>query len=317
MEPLGQQYVSSTKRRILITGCAGWLGSRLATALLEIGQTDVYGLVRPGGDLWRLTGETASVRLVAHDLANSSGLEDLIREIAPQVCFHLAWPAEPGSYLHSPKNYQALEASTRLACLLGKNGCERFVCAGTCLEYDTSIGYLSEDCRTKPASPYAAAKLAFQLTLEQIALSSGMEYLWARFFHLHGPKEDSRRLVPSVILSVLAGKRTQLSSGQQVRDYLHVDDAVSALILAGLGSVAGVINIGSGRPTTVAEVALRIGELTGLTELIELGARQTDPMDPPFLCANPTRLLSIGWRPTYTLNSGLANSIEWWRARTA
>jgi len=63
----------------------------------------------------------------------------------------------------------------------------------------------------------------------------------------------------------------------------------------------------------VAEVTKAIGRMTGHPDLVRLGARPNDPSDPPFVCADPGRLMSTGWRPTYNLETGLANTIEWFR----
>jgi nucleoside-diphosphate-sugar epimerase len=176
---------------------------------------------------------------------------------------------------------------------------------------------LSESDPTEPRSIYAASKLAFQLLLEQIANSVQMRWLWARVFYQFGPHEDARRLVPTVIRAMLAGEPALLTSGEQARDFLHVEDVAAAIGTTASSRLDGIVNIGSGVPVRVADLAMMIGAMTGHPELVRLGARPNDPNDPPFVCADPGRLMSTGWRPTYNLETGLANTIAWSRREFA
>jgi nucleoside-diphosphate-sugar epimerase len=185
---------------------------------------------------------------------------------------------------------------------------------GTCFEYDTSVGTLSETSPTRPQTLYAAAKLALHTVLEQMR-TDGMGVTWARLFYLYGPMEDARRLVPSVVRALLAGEPAAISPGQQVRDFLHVEDVAAALATLGQQNLDGVFNIGSGEPVTVAEVALTLGRLCGRESLVRIGARPYAPGDPMYVCADNARLRSTGWGPAYNLEAGLADSVRWWRDR--
>jgi nucleoside-diphosphate-sugar epimerase len=208
-----------------------------------------------------------------------------------------------------------LEASIRLATRLSALGCERLIGTGTCFEYDTDAGTLSEASPTKPRNLYAAAKLAFSLLLPHIAAAGGMRCTWARLFYQYGPMEDPARLIPSIVRALLEGRPAPITGGKQVRDYLHVADVASALHTIATSQVEGIINLGSGEPVTVAEIATRIGAALDRPELVALGARPYDPGDPMFICADVARLKATGWRPTYNLDAGLADTIAWWRAR--
>jgi nucleoside-diphosphate-sugar epimerase len=301
-----------------VTGAGGWLGSHLVRWLINTSSTDdpkaaVFAMVRPGGDLSRLRDVQPSITLVECDLGDRSQLDPRLAAIRPDICFHFAWYAVPGLYLHSNENLAAVEASVYLALRLAELDCGRFVGVGTCFEYAMRRERLSESEPTEPRSLYAASKLAFALLLQQIAQAARMRWLWARVFYQYGPYEDPRRLVPTVIRALLAGEPALLTSGEQERDFLHVEDVASAIGTAAQSSLDGIVNIGSGTPLRVADVALAIGRMTGHPDLVRLGARPNDPSDPPFVCADPGRLMSTGWRPTYNLETGLANTIEWFR----
>ncbi len=304
-----------TAKRILLTGAAGWIGSHLARQLAR--ENEVVAWVRPGSDPWRLRPVLRSLRVVECDLRDASAVAAQVEAIRPEVCFHVAWYAVPGSYRHSLENLDALEASIRLAVRLHSLDCQRFIGVGSCFEYDTDLGRLSEHSPTKPRTMYAAAKLAFQLVLEQISAAGPMRYAWARLFYLYGPMEDERRLVPSLIIALLRGERVPVTAGEQIRDYLHVADVAAALHAIAASRVEGVVNVGSGKPMAIADLVSRVSEAVGRPELVALGARPYDPGDPMFVCADAGRLVATGWRPTHTLESGLADTIAWWRDRVA
>src|SRR5262249_34882978 len=153
---------------------------------------------------------------------------------------HLAWYAVPGRYLDAgPENIASLQASLALLDELAAAGCRQVVMAGTCAEYDTDSGLLREDSPTRPATIYAACKLACGIIGEARALQLGVGFAWARLFYLYGPYEDERRLVPSVINSVLHGHEFAASSGAQVRDYLHVADVARGLCALAEGGAQG------------------------------------------------------------------------------
>ena len=87
-----------------------------------------------------------------------------------------------------------------------------------------------------------------------------MEIAWARLFFLYGPGEDERRLVPSVITALLNGRTVETTAGDQVRDFLHVDDAARGICAVATTRVTGPVNIAAGVPTTIRAVVNAIAE---------------------------------------------------------
>jgi len=194
--------------------------------------------------------------------------------------------------------------------------CKRLLGIGTCFEYDTAPSPLSEQSAARLATPYARSTLSLFRALEPVCADAGMGFAWARPFYLYGPGEDRRRLVPSVILALLEGRRARTTSGEQVRDFLHVDDVAQALWAVARSEVSGAVNIGSGRPVTVRELVLELGTIVGRPELIELGALPYSPGDPMSVWADNRRLVEeCGWTRRVTLEQGLRDAVHWWRTR--
>jgi nucleoside-diphosphate-sugar epimerase len=299
--------------KVLLTGTTGFIGSHVARQLVET-DDEIYGLVREGSDPWRIKDIQASLKFVQADLADDEALKGVMTSLKPDVVLHLAWFAEPGVYINSMQNLDMLTASLRLAGLAAGSGCKYFMGVGTCFEYDLSYGYLSESTPVKPQSLYAGSKLAFKFIMDQIGRTTGMETTWARLFYQYGAYEDKRRVVPAVITSLLNHQTQKLTSGEQIRDYLHVEDVASAITAIFYKRVTGEVNIGSGNPISIHDLTMKIGTLLGRTDLIEYGAIPQNPNDPRFVCANNRRLVEqTGWKPRFELDEGLLQTISWWQ----
>jgi nucleoside-diphosphate-sugar epimerase len=150
--------------------------------------------------------------------------------------------------------------------------------------------------------------------LGPLASAAGMSFAWARLFYLFGPRENEKRLVSSVCRSLLAGDPVLLTPGEQVRDFLHVEDVALALSAITRSDLVGAVNVGSGVPVTVAGLARRLGEQAGRPDLIRLGALPYAAGDPPFICADSRRLRTqTDWVPRWDLDGALRATLDWWR----
>ncbi len=200
--------------RILVTGASGFVGSHVVRKLVADGH-EVTALARPASSFWRLEDLDGTFRVVRWDTSQADGVRSSLGDWKPEACVHLAWYAVPGEYLHSTENTASLVLSLRLLEELAAAGCGRVVMTGTCFEYDTDAGYLREDGPKRPATIYAAAKLAAGQVGTLMAAKLGIGFAWARLFYLYGPFEDERRLVPAVIRALLAGREFPATSGTQ------------------------------------------------------------------------------------------------------
>jgi len=301
--------------RVLLTGATGFIGSRVARVLIANGH-DVRALIRSNSNLRRIADVSSDLDLFKADLLDVESVERAVADFRPQLVIHLAWYAEPGEYLHSAKNLEMLTASTSLARAASKAACERFVGVGTCFEYELGAEPLDEAATIQPGSLYAASKVAFSEALSQLEADEGMQSAWARLFYQYGPYEDGRRLVPSIISAVLNGDEAKTTKGEQVRDYLHVDDVASAITSIAASHLTGPVNVGSGTAVTVAEVAKTIADAVGGPELLKLGAVPYREGDPMVVVADTTLLnKGTGWSPKFDLRSGIEQTVEWWKAK--
>lgn len=298
--------------KAFITGISGFIGSRVAKAMVDSGY-DVLGLVMPGDDLWRLGDISSKVKFIKGHLNDVSGIRDDLQSWRPQVCIHLAWYAEPGKYLNSKENLVSLQGSIDILQVLFECGCDHFIGAGTCAEYEMKSTPLSEGDSTMPETLYAATKLSLNLIGQQIAFQYGGLFSWGRIFYLYGPFEDSRRLIPAAIKAFHQKKEFPTTAGMQVRDYLHVDDVAGAFLRIAEASAPGTYNISSGVPVKIRDVLERLAEISdGKPEQLKFGDVPYPSWNPMYICGQNQRLRNLGWMPKYDLVSGLEQTFNWW-----
>ncbi len=299
--------------RVLVSGAAGFVGLPVVRELARRGA-EVHALSRRP-DPPRAPG----VRWHRVELADGDAVAAVMRELRPERLVHLAWYTEHGRFWDARENIDWVERSLRLTRAFARNGGRRAVLLGTCAEYDWSAtGAPLHETRSRvaPGALYGVAKDALRRAAAAQAEREGFELAWARLFFLYGPREDPRRLVPSLVNALLAGAPVATGGGEQVRDYLHVEDVAGALAALLDSSVVGAVNVASGVGIAMGELVSRHVGLIGHPELVRRGALPDRPGDPPSLVADVGRLREeVGFRPRWTLADGLAETVRWWESQ--
>jgi nucleoside-diphosphate-sugar epimerase len=222
----------------------------------------------------------------------------------------------PSELISTPENFKWVPASFELVRAFADAGGRRVAVCGTCYEYDWAHGYCTEELTpTVPDTVYGMCKHALHELLRALASTRELSAAWPRVFFLYGPHEHPKRLVSSVILSLLRGEPARTSHGRQVRDYMHVQDVADGLVAVLDSDYTGAINVSSGQASTLREIVLTTGQLMGRPELIELGALPARANDVPLVVGANVHALALGWEPQYDLETGLAQTIEWWKSR--
>ncbi|ACK67301.1 NAD-dependent epimerase/dehydratase [Rippkaea orientalis PCC 8801] len=295
-------------KKVLVTGATGFIGRHCLPLLLSR-DYEVHGLY-----LKSPPDNFLAVQWHKANLLDSEQVTVLMAKIKPTHLLHFAWFAVPGKYWSSLENFLWVQASLHLLQTFVNHGGERIVMAGTCAEYDWQYGYLSE--RTTPLisdTVYGTCKHSLQILLNTFAQKVSISSAWGRIFFVYGPHEYPQRLVASVIRSLLTGEIARCSHGNQIRDFLFVQDVADAFIALLDSQVKGVVNIASGFPIALKDVIYNIASQLNRENLIQLEAIPTTPNEPRLLVADVGRLFEeVGWRPQYNLAHGLQVTIDWW-----
>ena len=284
--------------RVLVTGATGFVGE----ALLELlGLHDVACIGRK-----RPVTLPDSVTWIDADLLkidDSAQLE--IERFSPECCVHLAWAGLPDYSLRMC--LANLTAGIQLFHLLNKLGCRKIIGVGTCWEYGACTGQIQESFPGFELNLFAAHKTALREIGQSLIMGADRRFIWARIFFVYGARQRSTSLIPSAHISIKRGEVPKINTLEAINDFVHVQDVASALLhLLENGDAIGTYNIGSGQPTSVAEVvnaiALQMGrELPYLNPNLKL--------DNGFW-ADINRLKSLGWKPVHTLRSGIGQVVS-------
>ncbi|APB35147.1 NAD-dependent epimerase/dehydratase [Gloeomargarita lithophora Alchichica-D10] len=262
---------------IAITGATGFVGRHILHYLL-IHNHDVTVLTR-SNNAHKLPKRVKIFE--TEDIFNEASSKLILALQRIEVIIHSAWYVEPTKYLTSPLNMDCLKGTLQLAQAFAEAGGRKFVGIGTCFEYDLNYGFLSVQTPLVPKTLYAACKVSAFQTLSHFLPVLGVEFLWCRLFYLYGEGEDSRRLVPYLKAKLRAGETAELTSGNQIRDFMNVSDAGEQIVKATLSSTQGAFNICSGLPITVKQLAEQIGDQFGRRDLLKFDARPANLLDPP------------------------------------
>lgn len=299
-------------KKVLITGAGGFIGRHAVPCLLKKNYEVHAPFIGPKPDL------KPDRNLIWHkcDLLDPAARKKLCAGVKASHLLHFAWYTAPGKYWTSPENLRWAQASIGLIADFAENGGKRAVMAGTCAEYDWASGVCSEEkTPLKPRLLYGTCKNSLRQILDEFSRQTGLSSAWGRIFFLYGPHEQPDRLIPGIILSLLRNRPALCRQGGQVRDFLHVRDVASAFVALLESKVSGPVNIASGRPVALKDVVNLIADKLDRRELVRFG-KSADPSAPGVLTADIKRLSrEVGWRPAYSLEKGLGESIEWWRTR--
>ncbi len=298
-------------RRVLVTGGGGFIGRHLCTALAERGAK-VTAADRSPEPIH------PDVSVVPIDLL-SADLAPLLRDGAFASVFHLAGNVEvPFSVAH-PGEDLALNAELTLRVLeaLERTLPEaRLLLTSTAAVYgEAAEGPCDEETPAAPVAPYGASKWLAEQYVALHARRHGRPATSVRLFSVYGP--GLHKLVVHDLIAKVERDPDRLEvrgDGAQVRDFTYVSDAVEALLLVSQRAPAAgeVINVASGVPVTIAELARAVCDAAGVDAKIDFVGAEAAGVSQRWI-ADPSRLRALGYAPKVSLAEGLAHTVAWYR----
>jgi dTDP-glucose 4,6-dehydratase len=309
-----------SKRRVVITGAAGFIGSHLAEALLDRDYT-VIGIDN------LLTGDIANISHLAnrdfsfikHDVTNYIYIEGPV-----DFVLHWASPASPIDYLELPIPTLKVGAlGTHKALGLAKAKGARFVLASTSevygdpLEHPQKESYWGNVNPIGPRGVYDEAKRFAEAMTVAYHRYHGLDTKIVRIFNTYGPRMRVKdgRAVPAFISQALRNEDvTVFGDGTQTRSFTYISDLVDGIIKLMLSDVNDPVNIGNPREMTIEQIARTIIEMTGASSRIVFRPLPTD--DPKVRQPDITRARTLlHWEAKVPLDQGLVKTIDYFRTK--
>jgi len=323
-------------KRYLVTGCAGFIGSKVAELLLGdghlvVGVDNVNDAYDPRLKQWRLARlePQANFRFHRLDITDQAALEGLFAADAHSArgddvdqkpysaVLNLAARAGVRPSVEIPEvYYQAnCDGTLNLLELCRRFGVGKFVLASTSSLYGSHnpVPYREDADTNRPLSPYAASKKAAETLAYTYHYLHRIDVTVLRYFTVYGPAGRPDMSVFRFVRRIAENEPIVVfGDGSQERDFTYIDDIA-------LGTVAGlaqfgyeVINLGGDRPVRLSAIIDRIGELVGRKPAIEY--RPPHPADVPATWANIRKAAKLlNWSPQVPIEEGLRRSVQWYR----
>jgi nucleoside-diphosphate-sugar epimerase len=300
--------------RVVITGGAGFIGSRLAAAHVAAGD-EVLAIVRPRG-LVRGRSLPPGVVSARIHLEDSEALEKCMQSARPTIVYHLAGDTGRDAGIPNPSEVHRLTGDLHnLLTLLSAAGEARpsvFIRAGSLAEYGDGPVPSRESQREQPLTPYATAMVAGAHYARMLQPRLRFPVLTARLGLTYGPGQSDAFLVPWLIQRCLAGQSSEVQRPAWRRDLIYVDDVVEGLRALARGNLSGgsIVNLCTGVAPTMSEVAGLIVEATGVTsDLITFGNQAESGNGIAVVQGSPDLASAgLGWTARTSLRDGLQQS---------
>lgn len=310
------------RQKVLVTGSEGFIGSHLAEELVRMGA-DVTALVQYNSFNnwgWIETFDKSikeSLKVVTGDVREIDGLKKIIA--GKDIVFHLAaLIAIPYSYF-SPMAYVKTNVEGTLnvmqACL--DAGVSKIVHTSTSEVYGTAMYVpIDEDHPLQGQSPYSASKIGADKIVESFYRSFNLPVATMRPFNTYGPRQSARAVIPTIIVQALTEGVIKLGATTPTRDFTFVKDTIQGFIKIGQNdnTIGQVINIGSGFEISIGKLADKIAKIMGKEITVQTEEQRLRPEKSEvnrLLADNTKADQLVNWKPDYTLDQGLAITVEW------
>jgi len=302
------------RQKIFIHGASSSIGRNFIPAILQ-SDTEILIFARRSSNLDFLDNYRSNrrINIVYYDFSlNELNPNSIKNESSGGVFFDFAWFGVSGKYRNQTEqltvNIPMVINSVELANLCGAG---HWVGFGSQAEYGVKNRRLDELELCEPTTVYGKSKLLSSQIAKELCSQYGIEFTWLRLFSLFGPGTNREWLIPSLIGEMLKNNPVNVTLGEQMWDYLFVDDIINCLIKLTGSQGLGFVNLASGQAVRIKDIIVMIKSLTQSESVINFGAIPYPASQVMYLCGNIDRLTQLlGWKPETSLEEGLRKTIE-------
>lgn len=305
-------------KRTLITGGAGFIGANFIYKFLDLGY-EVNVIDKKETNFWRLESVKEKIKLTYVDLRNYEELESFIIRLNPQIILHFA---AYGAYPAKQQDIKTTIDTNLLGIVNLVNACSKikfecFINTGTNSEYGAKEEPMKENDLLEANNLYGITKAGGTMYCQYMARKLALPIVVTRPFAVYGYFEEKERLIPTIIKSCLENSELNLSSPILVRDFVFIEDIISAYlaIIKNIQKVKGeIFNVGTGLQTTIDEAVNIIKDITKSAVRPEYGQVKPVQYEPKSWVADISKIKKrLNWHQEYNLKEGLEKDIDWFR----
>lgn len=299
--------------KLVLTGAAGFLGASVLKELLSK-NFEVLLILRKNTDCWRINSLISHCQIIYSDLNSLEEFQQELIKFKPDALIHTAWT---GVFNNKRNDFEQINDNVSCAInlfkIFEKAQVKTIVAVGSQAEYGPVNHQIDEYQLTSPTTLYGAAKLACYHMLNVLCQQRNIRFVWHRLFSSYGPRDHQSWFIPYLIKQLANGQEPNLTPGQQLWDYIYIDDAAKAIVLSLIHSNAsGIYNLGSGTIISIKALSEKIRNIINPNLNLGFGKLLYRPDQVMHLQADITKIQNdLGWRPITSLECGLKKTIKW------
>jgi NAD dependent epimerase/dehydratase len=315
--------IDMRNKKALVTGADGFIGSHLTEALIKEGvkvkALSYYNSFNNWGWLEDIDC-LKKIEILNGDVRDSHYCHKIVKDV--DIIFHLAaLIAIPYSYI-APASFvdTNIKGTLNICQAALENKCERVIHCSTSEVYGTAKYVpIDEKHPLQPQSPYSATKIAADAIAMSFYHAYGLPVTIARPFNTFGPRQSARAVIPTIITQLLSGKKEiKLGSLHPTRDLVYVKDTAKGFIEIAKSdkTIGETFNIATQNEISIGKLASRIFELINPKASIKKDTVRVRPRKSEverLLGSNKKIKNFTKWSPSYTLDEGLTETIEWFK----
>lgn len=299
--------------RVIVTGATGFIGSALCKELLENGH-EVIAVIRPGStkkEKLKFAAEYQNrLQILELALSDIAQLPKMITEA--DVFYHLAWNGSAGTEREDfDIQYTNIAYTAEAMRVAVKCGCSKFIGAGSQAEYGVVHGVAKEEETVPhPFMMYGAAKLAAYQMGQVLAKQLGISFVWPRIYSVYGVGENQGTLVNYVIDSLKNGVMPELSSCENMWNFMYITDCVRALRMLGeREDTEGIYHVASDDTRLLKEFVEEIRDIVAPGAELGFGRKQSNPERTFWLEPDCQKIENLGIKSKVTFEEGIRRKI--------
>jgi len=293
--------------KILITGAAGFIGANLTRKLIKTGN-EINILIKETSNLWRINDIVSNCNVHKIDLKKVGDVRNVVKKINPELVYHCAGHGIYSSQKNNTEIFSTniLGTFNLLNALDENNNLHRLVNLGSFFEY-----------LTNPTDPYTISKITQTKLAEHFFKEKKLPIITLRLFTPYGKFDSPGRLICDLMIALIRNKPLEIFSKYTKRDFIHIDDVITALEIASQQpDITGeIIDIGTGNEISVEEIVSMSNQLSDNELVINWNDTKQREVDilPENIFLGRQQTQKLNWNPSTSLEDGLQRTIEWYK----